>query len=156
MKIENVDLPCMCKYYIAERYIDLLKGSLLHADVIISGDILHCNMRYDETIFYVLKTILDKTEKITIGDMLKYEYELDIGSGSEGQGDHIYLRRHGERQSGPHRRGQGEQAEGLSPDHLLHRAPGGPQYDAVSGGGRGVPRDLSPGGPVRPDPAGGP
>ena len=77
MKIENVDLPCMCKYYIAERYIDLLKGSLLHADVIISGDILHCNMKYDETIFYVLKTILDKTEKITIGDMLKYEYELD-------------------------------------------------------------------------------
>lgn len=87
MKIENVDLPCMCKYYIAERYIDLLKGSLLHADVIISGDILHCNMRYDETIFYVLKTILDKTEKITIGDMLKYEYELDIGSGTEG---HIF------------------------------------------------------------------
>ena len=69
MKIENVDLPCMCKYYIAERYIDLLKGSLLHADVIISGDILHCNMKYDETIFYVLKTILDKTEKITIGSI---------------------------------------------------------------------------------------
>lgn len=91
MKIENVDLPSICKYYIAERYIDLLKRAICLSEIEISGDILHCNMKYDESIFYVLKTILDKTEKITIGDMLKYEYELDIGSGNDGHIFTIYI-----------------------------------------------------------------
>lgn len=94
MKIDNVDLPSICKYYIAERYMNLLKKSMILSDITISGDVLHCNIKYDESIFYVLKTILDKTEKITIGDMLKYEYELDIGSGNDG---HIFtIHIHGE------------------------------------------------------------
>lgn len=87
MKLKNIVLPKIIDYYISPKNIEFLNDYLMNQDFIIKersdSNCISIFMDYNSDIFGILKTIIDKTEKVTVGDMYKYQYELDMGSGCD-------------------------------------------------------------------------
>lgn len=87
MKLKNIILPKIVDYYISPNNIEFLNNYLKDQEFVIkernNSNYISLFMDYNSDILGILRTIIDKTERVTVGDMYKYQYELDMGSGCD-------------------------------------------------------------------------
>ena len=80
MKIVELTMPLILDYYVVKNNIDYSRHKLLTFDAQLDDNYIIIDLDDDFIIYEVMKMIIIKTEKITVGNQLKYEYELDIHS----------------------------------------------------------------------------
>ena len=78
MNIKDITLPVMINYYVNSKFIPYLKDKLLHANFVEYPDMIHAYLENNIVVFRSMKIILDKSERITLGNQTKFEYELDV------------------------------------------------------------------------------
>lgn len=81
MKIISVETPKVLDYYVSVKYRELLKDKCKNGYCETSPDnshLLYTVIDYDPDVFAMLKLYSSKVQKLTSGDMYKYEYELDV------------------------------------------------------------------------------
>jgi hypothetical protein len=81
MKIISVEIPKVLDYYVSEKYRELLKDKCKNGYCEIPADnshLLYTVIDYDPDVLAMLNFYASKVERNTIGDMFKYEYELDV------------------------------------------------------------------------------
>jgi len=86
MKIVNIKTPLVLGYYLSEKYKELIQEKCRNGHCEIpegSNDQLYMVIDYDSDLFAAFKLYLSKTEKITLGDQYKYEYDLAIKGSAE-------------------------------------------------------------------------
>lgn len=80
MKITEVILPKIIDYYVSDGCAEKIKHSILNSTVEKIDDKLILVSGNDFEVFDALKLIRCKTEKVTLGEQRKYEYELDVSA----------------------------------------------------------------------------
>lgn len=81
MKIVNIKTPIVLGYYLSDKYKELIQEKCRNGHCEIpegADDQLYMVIDYDSDLFAAFKLYLDKTQKITLGDQYKYEYDLAI------------------------------------------------------------------------------
>ena len=91
MTINSVSMPKVLDYYISPKYKELLNEKFVTGHCEIDRDKLYLVIDYDPDLFACLKLYIDKTEKITLGNVYKYEYEHDVKEFSGDKDFVIYL-----------------------------------------------------------------
>lgn len=80
MKITEVILPKIIDYYVSDGCAKKIKQTILKSIVEKNGDKLILTADNDFEVFDALRLIRCKTEKVTLGEQRKYEYELDVSA----------------------------------------------------------------------------
>lgn len=78
MKMNSMQLPKVMDYYISAQYKQLLNDKFLDGYFEISDNKIYLIIDYDPDLFTCLELYINKTKKITKGNMFVYEYEHDI------------------------------------------------------------------------------
>lgn len=79
MKITDVILPKIINYYVSDNCMQKIKDTLLFgSNVYQEKNDLHVTTENDFDAFDALKLIKSKSERITLGEQMKFEYEMDI------------------------------------------------------------------------------
>lgn len=77
LELKYVTLPEMTKYYITDEYKDMLIDRLMKGYYDNRQFEFNVYCDNDVILFDILRIIISKSEKITLGDQMKCEYELD-------------------------------------------------------------------------------
>ena len=80
MKITEVILPKIIDYYVSDGCAEKIKQAILNSTVEEKEDKLILITNNDFEVFDALRLIRCKTEKVTLGEQRKYEYELDVSA----------------------------------------------------------------------------
>lgn len=88
MKILNVGMPMVFGYYADKNDINLLESEMFEGYCEEYNDKLYCTIKNTPSIFNFLQDYRSKTEKITLGNQYKYEYEFGV---KEYKGDKIFI-----------------------------------------------------------------
>lgn len=81
MKILSMETPKVLDYYVSEKYRELLKDKCRNGYCEFPADnahLLYTVIDYDPDVFAMLNLYSSKVQRVTAGDMYKYEYELDV------------------------------------------------------------------------------
>lgn len=78
MVVAEVILPKIISYYISDSCIEKIREKVIGHILIPKEDKIVIEATNDFEVFDALKLIKSKTEKMTLGDQHKYEYEMDI------------------------------------------------------------------------------
>src|SRR5574344_1938855 len=80
MEIKEVVLPKIIDYYISDSCAKKIEQSILSSAVEKFDDKIVLVSNNDFEVFDALRLIRCKTEKVTLGEQRKYEYEMDVSA----------------------------------------------------------------------------
>ena len=91
MKFVEVSSPEVMSYYVAPKFRKLIKDKFIaESNSYIADNELYVVIDYDSDLYSAFKLYIDKTEKITLGDMYKYQYELGIPKEDSNKDDMLF------------------------------------------------------------------
>ena len=91
MKFIKIITPKVMSYYVAPKFRELVKDKFIkESRSYISDGELYLIIDYDQDIYDAFKLYISKTEKITNGNMYKYQYELDLDNDKTSEDDMIF------------------------------------------------------------------